>query len=502
MSSVLKLPERVKTVLGSEQRLETLRRVTTSNGKNDVDFDVIASIAARTLNAPVALISMVDVEHQWFKSAHGTELLGTPIEQSFCSHTIAEDNHFLVIDDATRDDRFVDNPLVTGEAHVRFYAGSSIEVDNQFIGTVCVLDREPRDGLSPEQVATLKDLAALAARMFEYKDKDRELVENRDELHLVRDLHRAATDAGRVATWVWNLKTDRVSGNKWLPILFGNQEGFQMTAENLLERIVPVSAEKVRAALAASINDDVEYNLDFEMIDGRWLTGRGRVFQRDSEGKALSMIGTNVDITGTKTNAERTKFLLREINHRVKNTLAMLQSLARHTLKKHPEPELFMETFSARLSSIAAAHTLLSDSEWRPVSLRALIDQQITPYVYRQHDGGLVQQGDDIELPSEQALGMGVLLHELATNAAKYGAFTVPEGIVKLEWKVTGLGVDRMLVMNWKETGGPKVGPAGEAGFGSFLIKRSLDKILNSRVELSLEEDGLNAKIKVPLRVY
>jgi GAF domain-containing protein len=142
-----------------EQRIATLHRLGILDTPEEQRFDRLTRLAAGILRVPVALVSLVDRERQWFKSAHGVEVRQTPRESSFCAHAVAA-RELLVVPDALADNRFADNPQVSGSTRVRFYAGCPLFVDQSCIGTLCVLDVRPRQ-LSLEQLGLLKDVASL-----------------------------------------------------------------------------------------------------------------------------------------------------------------------------------------------------------------------------------------------------------------------------------------------------------------------------------------------------
>ena len=142
-----------------EQRLATLHRLGILDTPEEQRFDRLTRLAAGILRVPVALVSLVDRDRQWFKSAHGVEVRQTPRESSFCAHAVAA-RELLVVPDALADNRFADNPQVSGSTRVRFYAGCPLFVGQSCIGTLCVLDVRPRQ-LSLEQVGLLKDVASL-----------------------------------------------------------------------------------------------------------------------------------------------------------------------------------------------------------------------------------------------------------------------------------------------------------------------------------------------------
>src|SRR6185312_13288449 len=190
----------------------------------------------------------------------------------------------------------------------------------------------------------------------------------------------------------------------------------------------------VDAALAATFEQGVDYAVEFRIREsGRWLIGRGRVYQRDAAGEPLIMMGVNIDVTEAREAAEQTRVLLRELNHRVKNTLAMIQSLARQTLRQKPDPQQFIDAFSGRLRTLSEAHALLAESGWSGIALRQLIQNEVGALVVMDQ---LLLTGDEIELPPDHAVGLGLVLHELTSNALKFGALSAPAGRVNLSWAI------------------------------------------------------------------
>ncbi len=204
-----------------------------------------------------------------------------------------------------------------------------------------------------------------------------------------------------------------------------------------------------------------------------------------------------MDVTDAQLASDRTRLLLRELNHRVKNTLAMLQSLARQTLRQTSDPVAFMDAFAGRLQSLSEAHGLLSDHEWGVIRLKMLLEKQIMPYAIDFEQQVEVHK-DEVQLGPDQAVGLGLVLHELATNARKYGAFSVPSGKVVITARVV-VEDGQVLNMTWHEMGGPPVAPASRRGFGSVLIERSLDKILGSSVHVEYLPQGVTAVVRLPL---
>ena len=181
----------------------------------------------------------------------------------------------------------------------------------------------------------------------------------------------------------------------------------------------------------------------------------------------------------------------------MKNTLAMIQSVARQTIRQNPDPKDFIEAFSGRLRTISDAHVLLADRDWTGVQLFEVIGSQLGPQFRTTPDRAEVS-GDDVMLPADHAVGLGLILHELTTNAHRFGAWSSDRGIVNIDWEIRDTPV-RGLSLTWREKGGPLVQKPDEYGLGTRLIQRSLAKVLDSEVQLNFEPDGVVASVWMPL---
>ena len=495
-----RLSEEVLAAVNDRQRLEVLSAFQGHQGEVDVDFDRLTRTAAHLFKTEFALISVVGSDQQWFRACFGLgEMTGTGTDISFCAHTIAlpgTDN--LVVLDARLDDRFRDNPLVTAWPFIRFYAGAPIVVAGQKIGSLCVISASPRDHLDPELLAQLDSLAGVAGSLFALKDEAR--VRARTAAALLREewRHALTLEAGKVGSWVWDIRTGEIACNEMFRRMYDLPETGPINIEQVLEATHAGDRAAVQAGIDASLINGVDYEAEARVArTGRWLAMRGRVYQRDTEGKPLIMMGASTDITESKQTADQTRLLLRELNHRVKNTLAMIQSVARQTVRQTPDPQAFIEAFSGRLRTISAAHVLLADRDWAGVQLDEVIAAQLGEN-FRNNPQQAVVEGEDLLLPADHALGLGLILHELTTNAHRYGAWSSDQGIVSLTWTIKE-GPERGLALKWRERGGPRVASQQEHGLGARLIERSLSKVLDSEVKLEFRAEGVAADVWLPL---
>jgi two-component system, chemotaxis family, CheB/CheR fusion protein len=218
---------------------------------------------------------------------------------------------------------------------------------------------------------------------------------------------------------------------------------------------------------------------------------------RPLDGAQLILLGM-VDLTERKRGERERELLVRELNHRVKNTLAVVQALAMQT-NHSPSVEEYRKTFVGRLSALARAHGLLLDAEWRGADLRALVEQSVE--AYRSDDPDKIEiEGEHVPLTATQSLGLGMILHELGTNAAKYGALSQGDGRVRVSWEVEERKKGRRLRLHWVERGGPEIKELGKKGFGTRLIERACTYELEGEVELDYAREGLRWEVVFPLR--
>jgi PAS domain S-box-containing protein len=219
---------------------------------------------------------------------------------------------------------------------------------------------------------------------------------------------------------------------------------------------------------------------------------------RDASGRVIGAINMLVDITERKQAEEHQKVLIDELNHRVKNTLATVQSIATQTIRTAPDIETFSENFEARLLSLSKAHELLTRQAWTGVNLRDIICQELEPY-----GGGstkrVLLEGPDLMLEPRVGLALSLVLHELTTNAAKYGALSTEQGLVSVRWSAPESGIPDVFRIDWVESGGPAVRPPAKRSFGTRLIERSVTKDLQGMATLDFDPAGLRCILELPL---
>jgi PAS domain S-box-containing protein len=325
----------------------------------------------------------------------------------------------------------------------------------------------------------------------------RELARQRDELALALGRLRAHGDNSPMAVIEIDSDLRIVTWAKGAERLFGYSSDDML---GLLLHQAPFLAEEDRNGFIASMHRLLEGE-NSEMQEHRFLRADGSL--RAGEWYCSTVAGTRnrassgmlqvLDVTERQRAMETQRLLVGELNHRVKNSLATVQAIASQSFRHADDLTAFRDAFTGRIKSLAAAHSLLSSATWERANLRRLIADQfeigaVTPDRFH-------MEGPLLDLSPELALRFALVLHELATNAHKYGAFSNDTGHVSLSWRVEG---DTVL-LDWSESGGPFVAPFDKRGFGSTLIQSSLASE-GGKAELIYRPDGIAWHLRLPLR--
>jgi PAS domain S-box-containing protein len=260
--------------------------------------------------------------------------------------------------------------------------------------------------------------------------------------------------------------------------------------------VLPLVEERWQRSVATG--EPFEMTFPLKGADGvfRPFLTRG-VPIRDDAGRVNRWFGVNIDVTAQERHEQQQQLLINELNHRVKNTLATVQSIAAQTLRSGADPRQLFENFEARLISLSEAHNLLTQASWEGAYVGDLVERAIRPF--QNADRSAIEaQGPPVWLRSESVLSLSMALHELGTNAIKYGALSVAGGRVAVRWDlhpVTG-----GFQLSWSESGGPRVEPPSRRGFGLRLIERALAAERDGRTELNFRPDGLVCTITAKCR--
>jgi len=269
--------------------------------------------------------------------------------------------------------------------------------------------------------------------------------------------------------------------------------------EEIKRRVHPDDAERFWAAREATLDpvDPKPYAIEFRLQHGdgevRWLEVHWLAyFEGDGrERRTASVAGTVADITDRKEREEQVQLLMREVNHRAKNMLSVVDAIAHQTATKNPED--FIERFSERIQALSANQDLLVRSEWGGVDIEDLTRAQLSHFADL-IGSRIVVDGPQLRLKPASAQAIGLALHELATNAGKYGALSTDRGRVHISW---GTGANT-LTMSWTERNGPPVAVPGRRGFGTIVMEAMAERSMDGTVDLDYAPSGVTWRLTCP----
>ena len=361
--------------LTTAERLSALAATGLLDSPSETSFDRITSLVSRLLHAPVALVSLVDANRQFFKSSVGlpepwASSRETPLSHSFCQHVVRSGTP-LVVADAREHPLVRSNGAVTDLGVIAYLGVPLTTSGGHVLGSLCAIDGIARQW-SDDDVHLMNDMAAIVMR----------------EIVLHREIEQ----------------------------------------------------------------------------------------RKKAEGQQ--------------------QLLIDELHHRVKNTLTVVQSLIELSLRHTDDMTAFRTSITGRLASLAKSHNRLVEGQWAAVPLLAMIHGETEAY---EHEGRITLGGDDVMLPARAAVAISMAIHELTTNAVKYGALSVPNGRVDLRWTVVPRPSGRELLVDWSERNGPTVAPPAARGFGSVLLERVLGPELEGKISRSFDPAGVRARIEAML---
>jgi PAS domain S-box-containing protein len=287
--------------------------------------------------------------------------------------------------------------------------------------------------------------------------------------------------------------------------MMGQEDILDVSFENFLEFVHPVERKRVRDSLYSVLSKIGPYEAEYQLKSNDeaelWVMDRGETTGPldPNSGLASFKSGMILDITERKKNEQRQMLLINELNHRVKNTLATIQSLASQTLRTSPNLTEAKIRFEARLMSLSKVHDILTREKWESAPFADIVDQAILPYRLMSADRFIVS-GPNIKISARMALAFAMTLHELCTNAVKYGALSNEKGKVEINWSISKLKKSNFsLKFRWREIGGPSVTKPSTRGFGTKLIERNLADDLGGTVKINFAKSGVTCYIRTAL---
>lgn len=471
----------------------------------EAGFDELTSFAAALCEAPICLVSIVGDSMQRFLSRQGLDVCETPREFSFCAHAMLGSD-LMVVPDATLDPRFAENPLVTGDPFIRFYAGAPLVTEDGVpLGSLCVIDRVPRSGLTPLQQQGLRLMAAQVMGAMGYRKKTNIQRTNeavaRQALSETEQKFRVLADT--MPQMVWSTLPDGhhdYYNARWYEFT-GVPEG-STDGEGWNGMFHPDDQDKAwerwRHSLATGEPYEIEYRLRNAEGKFRWTLGRALPI-RDADGNITRWFGTCTDIHEQKLLMDQREMVSQELSHRIKNIFSVINGLIGLSTRTHPQLKDLANELRGRIMSLGKAHDFVRPHSARSqptaaqATLKGLLDQLLS--AYQSEAQRVLITGGDVRIDDRSATPLALTFHELATNAAKYGALSTVTGRVVIDIAESADDV----VIGWSESGGPRIDQAPSVeGFGSRLIGLSVSNQLGGRISHAWNPDGLHVVATIP----
>jgi PAS domain S-box-containing protein len=480
---------------GEDERIQVLASYKPDALADDDELNAIARFAAQLCGAPMGFVSLVEREQQLFLGREGTDLRSTPREVSFCAHTMTHGGP-MVVTDASSDPRFADNALVTGEEHVRFYAGAPlISPEGAPLGALCVIDRVPRpEGLTPLQSEGLDVLAQAVMRRLDARRKGLAAVARESEAaRTMREI------ADLLPAVIWSAdgtgKFDYFN-SRWREVT-GKPEP-KVTGE-WREVIHPDDTGPVLGAWSKSFEAGKPYESEYRLrhADGSWRWTLARALAvTEPDGSVRRWYGTLTDIDDSYRKSQEQDLLARELSHRIKNIFAVVAGLVSIRARRHEGAKAFADELVGAFRALGRAHDFVRPMEGvKGDSLHGLLAELMAPYA--DGDGRVEITGGDCSIGPRAATPLALVFHELATNSAKYGSLSTEGGSVEIHLDCPEH--DEMSRIEWRERGGPAPANPGADGFGTRLVKTSIEGQLGGTIERRFAPGGLEIDLAIPL---
>ena len=493
-------------------RAAVIRAYDLAGYRDSGQLDDLAAFAAELCGTPIALVSVVEEETQQFLATVGIDAAQTPRDTSFCAHVMVGRTRTMVVPDARSDVRFADYSLVKGPPYIRFYAGARLlSREGIPLGAICVISPEPRpDGLTPFQQRGLEVLAtAVMGRLQDRRARrEHERTVEASEARVADSEQRFRTLADTMPQMVWSTQPDGFHdyyNARWYEFTGMPDGSTDGEAWNGMFHVDDQDRAwaRWRHSLATGDPYQIEYRLRHRDGTYRWVLGRALPI-RDGEGRITRWFGTCTDIHEQKLALEEREIVSQELSHRIKNIFAVISGLIAFAARSHPGFTGIASDLRDRITALGRAHDFVrphspqSRPKARQDSLHGLLTDLFDPY-RGDTDARIRLSGDDVPVDDRSATPLALLFHELATNAAKYGALSVTDGHVDLAIVREG----DMVALCWRERGGPMLEAVPHhSGFGSQLVELSAVRQLGGTVQRDWHRDGLVVTIHVPLAAF
>lgn len=298
--------------------------------------------------------------------------------------------------------------------------------------------------------------------------------------------------AGGLGTWTLDVQTQRLVVSPLCKANFGRGPSDDFSYRDLQDAIHPDDFDHWESTLAAALEGDGEFNIECRIIlpDGsmRWIEIRAQT-RFDEHHRPLTMSGISSDVTDRKEAEAYRMLVTQEMSHRIKNTLATVQAIVSQSLRADLPASQMRQVVAKRIKALGGAHDILTGKDWDVAGLRQTVDRAVRPF---NADGRIHHFGPDLEISHGVSSALTLALHELATNAVKYGALSGDSGRVRIEWNIE----KSQFVLTWDEIGGPPVTAPTRTGFGSRMIEKALSATVNGTAVVEYRPGGIHFELR------
>lgn len=350
------------------------------------------------------------------------------------------------------------------------------------------------EGLAAEIAAHRKTLSELA---WTQRELERRVAERTKELEHAKARFQALVNASAQVVWTCDPKGEvQEDSPSWRH--FTGQSIHEFLSGKWINAVHPDDRDAASAAWREAVQTkriySVEYRLRHMQHGYRWMEVKA-VPLLSAKGEVREWVGMNTDIDERRRSEEHVQFVMKELSHRTKNLLAVIYSMARQ-IAKHSKPQDFIADFSARIQALSKSHDLLVGTNWQGVPLEEHLRAQLQPFA-APGDQQLRISGPPLMLGPAATQALGLAFHELATNAAKYGALASPGGSIEISWNVESKGATQIFRLAWRERKTGLALPAGQkSGFGRIVLTRVVPETLLGTVDYRFDEEGVSWEIE------
>ena len=458
----------------------------------DEELARLVRFAAQLCNAPKGAVSLVEAERQIFLASEGVAVTETPRDTSFCAHTMLS-GEALIVPDASKDPRFAEFSLVTGEEHLRFYAGAPlISSEGAALGALCIFDDVAHpDGLTDLQIEGLLVLAdAVKRRLLAHRQASEVTAAVRASAErlqfMIDSVPDIAWSAGPYAEFDYvNARWRSITG---LPA--------PRHVEDWRAVIHPDEYDNTREKFITAVQRAIPFEDEWRMLqaDGssRWILRRAVPSTDDPD--TARWFGTLTDIDDARRALEERELLAGELAHRIKNIFSVIIGLVSLHARGDATHRAFADILSDNIRALSRAQEFATQIDSiKAEDLKGLLEVLMAPYGVPGRQAVTIE-GEHVQFGMRAATPLALVFHELATNSAKYGALSTAEGCVRITLE---RGKDDASIV-WIETGGPDVEPPKNEGFGLRLMTMAITHQLGGEMDQNWQPSGLRTRITLP----